>query len=116
MLEMALFGAGRIGQIHAANIAKSEGARLRYVTDVSPEAAQRVASKYGAEPIADPVRALSDSKIGAVIIASPTNTHVDLIVQSARARKAIFCEKPIDLDLLRVDLAIAEVRLTGVPF
>jgi myo-inositol 2-dehydrogenase / D-chiro-inositol 1-dehydrogenase len=116
MLEMALFGAGRIGQIHAANVARAEGARLRYVADVSTEAAHRIASKYGAEAIGDPARALADSSIGAVIIASPTNTHVDLIIAAARAKKAIFCEKPIDLDLLRVDIAIAEVQLTGVPF
>jgi myo-inositol 2-dehydrogenase/D-chiro-inositol 1-dehydrogenase len=116
MLEIALFGAGRIGQIHAANVARSEGARLRYVTDVSPEAAQRVASKYGAEAVADPAAALADTAVDAVIIASPTNTHVDLIIAAARAKKAIFCEKPIDLDLLRVDIAIAEVNLSGVPF
>lgn len=116
MLEIALFGAGRIGQIHAANVARNEGARLRYVTDVSPDAAQRVASKYGADAVADPAVALADSKVDAVIIASPTNTHVDLIIAAARAKKAIFCEKPIDLDLLRVDIALAEVKLTGVPF
>src|SRR5688572_30829086 len=103
MLEVALFGAGRIGQIHAVNVAKSGNARLRYVADVSTEAAQRIASKFGAVAIADPGRALDDAAIGAVIIASPTNTHVDLIIRAARAKKAIFCEKPIDLDLGRVD-------------
>src|SRR5262245_12256415 len=86
MLEIALFGAGRIGQIHAANVARSEGARLRYVADVSAEAAQRIASKYGAQAISDPAVALADSAVGCVIVSSPTNTHVDLIIAAARAK------------------------------
>ncbi len=60
--------------------------------------------------------ALGDPEVGAVVIASSTDTHVDLITRSARAGKAIFCEKPMDLDLERVDRCIAELDRSGVPF
>jgi myo-inositol 2-dehydrogenase/D-chiro-inositol 1-dehydrogenase len=116
MLEFALFGAGRIGAIHADNIARHPEARLKYVVDVSRDAAERIGQKTHAEVLGDPSKALADPAVKAVLIASPTNTHVDLIIASARAKKAIFCEKPIDLDLARVDVALAEIQKAGVPF
>src|SRR5687768_15773445 len=106
MLQICQFGAGRIGAIHAGNVAKNPRAKLRYVFDVVNTSAEALAAKHGAAVLDDPAKAFADPTIGAVIIASPTNTHVDLIVAAARAKKAIFCEKPIDLDLRRVETAI----------
>jgi myo-inositol 2-dehydrogenase/D-chiro-inositol 1-dehydrogenase len=114
MTEIAQFGAGRIGQIHAANIAASKDARLRYVIDVNAEAAQKLAARYGAKVVGEH-EAFADPAVGAVLIASSTDTHARLAIAAARAGKAIFCEKPIDLSLKKVDECLAEVEKAGVP-
>jgi len=114
MLHFAQFGAGRIGAIHAANLAASPDAALRYVVDVNEGAAQALAAKHGAS-VTTTDAALADPDVGAVIIASSTDTHADLAMAASRAGKAIFCEKPIDLSLARVDACLAAVRQAGVP-
>jgi myo-inositol 2-dehydrogenase/D-chiro-inositol 1-dehydrogenase len=116
MLEFALFGAGRIGAVHAANIAASHPrATLAYVYDTNPAAAAATAARYNAR-VANSVDAvLADPRVGAVLIASSTNTHVDLITAAARAGKAILCEKPIDLDIDRVENCRRAIAGTGVP-
>jgi myo-inositol 2-dehydrogenase/D-chiro-inositol 1-dehydrogenase len=114
MIHFAQFGAGRIGAIHSANLAASGGARLKYVVDVNAEAAATLAARHGAR-VAETAAALADPDVGAVIIASSTDTHADLVIAAARAGKAIFCEKPIDLSLPRVDACLAAVRAAGVP-
>ncbi len=114
MLTFAQFGAGRIGAIHAANIAARDDARLRYVVDVNEKAATALAKKYGAT-VTDVGTALKDPTIDAVLIASSTDTHAELAMAAARAGKAIFCEKPIDLSLKRVDACLAVVAKAGVP-
>jgi myo-inositol 2-dehydrogenase/D-chiro-inositol 1-dehydrogenase len=114
VLVFAQFGAGRIGAIHAGNLAASGAARLAHVVDVNAEAAAALAAKHGAR-VSDTVAALADPAVGAVIIASSTDTHAELVIAAARAGKAIFCEKPIDLSLPRVDEALAAVRAAGVP-
>ncbi len=114
MLNFAQFGAGRIGAVHAANITSSGIARLRYVVDVNEAAAADLAAKHGAR-VADGAAALADPAVDAVLIASSTDTHADFAIAAARAGKAIFCEKPIDLSLARVDACLAVVRESGVP-
>lgn len=116
MLEICLIGAGRIAQIHAANVARHPHAHLRYVVDVQRAAAEALATTYGAQSETDVGRALADPKVNAVIIASPTATHVDLIIAAAQAGKAVFCEKPIDLHMHQVDRCIARLKITPVPF
>ena len=105
MLTFAQFGAGRIGAIHAANLAAAGNATLRYVVDVNTTAARALADQYGAR-VTNLGTALGDPEVDAVIIASSTDTHADLAIAAARAGKAIFCEKPIDLSLKRVDACI----------
>ncbi len=112
--EFCQFGAGRIGGIHAANIAASDRAGLRYVVDVIDKAAAELANKHGGRP-ATAQEALGDPAVDAVLIASPTDTHGDLIVAAARAGKAIFCEKPIALDPANVEQAAQAVGQAGVP-
>jgi myo-inositol 2-dehydrogenase/D-chiro-inositol 1-dehydrogenase len=114
MLHFAQFGAGRIGAIHAANLAASGRARLRHVVDVHAPAAQALAARHDAR-VSDTATALADLEVGAVIIASSTDTHADLVIAAARAGKAIFCEKPIDLSLARVDACLEAVAKAGVP-
>jgi myo-inositol 2-dehydrogenase/D-chiro-inositol 1-dehydrogenase len=112
--EIAQFGAGRIGRIHASNIAAMKDVRLRYVVDVNAEAAQKLAARYGAR-VATEREAFADREVGAVLIASSTDTHARLAIEAARAGKAIFCEKPIDLSLRKVDECLREVEKAGVP-
>jgi len=113
-LRFCQFGAGRIGQIHAANLAARPDAELVLVVDVVEDAAESLAAKHGAR-VVTPDEALADKSVDAVIIASSTDTHADLIEASARAGKAIFCEKPIDLDIVRVDACLAVVAECDVP-
>ena len=114
MLRFAQFGAGRIGAIHAANLAAMSETQLLHVVDVNAEAARTLAVRHGAR-VATVEAALGDPNVDAVIIASSTDTHADLAIASARAGKAIFCEKPIDLSLKRVDACLAAVKKAGVP-
>ena len=114
MVNFALFGAGRIGRMHAENLAQRSDARLVYVVDTKPEAARALAEPLGARQAAAE-EAFSDPQVDAVLIASSTGSHADLSIAAARAGKAIFCEKPVDLTLPKVDLCIKEVRKARVP-
>jgi len=110
MLDIAVIGAGRIGQIHARNIAAHQGARLVGIADPDIGAASRLAQICGSQVIS--LDAAFSSQ--AVLIASPTPTHADFIEAAANAGQAIFCEKPIDLSVQRVEDCLATVRRTGV--
>jgi myo-inositol 2-dehydrogenase/D-chiro-inositol 1-dehydrogenase len=100
-VRFAVLGAGRIGRVHAAAIAGVPGAALAAVADPVAEAAQAVRDTHGgAVRTIDEIAQADD--IDAVVICTPTDTHADLIERFARAGKAVFCEKPIDLSLARV--------------
>ncbi|MSU90728.1 inositol 2-dehydrogenase [Rhodobacteraceae bacterium 2CG4] len=99
-MKIALFGAGRIGKVHAASIKTDPRSELVAVTDVMTDAAAALAREHGIDArTADEI--LQDPAIDAILVASSTNTHADLIEAGVRAGKAIFCEKPIDLSLER---------------
>jgi myo-inositol 2-dehydrogenase/D-chiro-inositol 1-dehydrogenase len=114
MLRFALFGAGRIGRMHAENLAQRTDAKLVYVVDTKPEAARALAEPLGARQ-ADAEQAFADPDVDAVLIASSTGSHADLSIAAARAGKAIFCEKPVDLTLPKVDACIREIKKAKVP-
>lgn len=116
MVGFCLFGAGLIGNVHAANIAAHAEAELRTVVDIDAAAGQKLAAQYGAVYSDDAAAAIGDAKIDAVLIASDGRTHADLAIPAARAGKAIFCEKPLDLDLGRAEELAREVEASGVPF
>src|SRR6202142_687451 len=112
-IEAAVFGAGRIGKIHAANLAKLPGVRLKYVVDVDAQAAAALAEACDAQ-VADADGAFGDAAIGAIVVCSSTDTHADLIMKSAAQKKHVFCEKPVDLDIGRAQacaLAVANARV-----
>ncbi|MFH1812307.1 MAG: inositol 2-dehydrogenase [Pseudomonadota bacterium] len=115
MLNVCVLGAGRIGSIHATNVAAHPGSCLRGVFDPQPGTASTLAGALGARTYAEVDQALADAEVDAVVIASSTDTHVDLLQRAARAGKAVFCEKPIDNDLERVDRGVAAVQEAGVP-
>lgn len=103
MLRVAVLGVGRMGSVHAANVAASPAAELAWVYDNHAETAATVAGRLATRAAGRIEDVLRDDAVQAVIIATPTPTHVELIMAAARAGKAVLCEKPIDLDLGRVD-------------
>ncbi len=113
MIEVALFGAGRIGTIHAGNLAREAGARLKYVVDPNAKAAQALAERHRAS-VATTAEVFADEAVGAVLICSYTDTHADLIRAAAESGKQIFCEKPVDLDLARARTCAETVKRAGV--
>ncbi len=111
-VRFGVLGAGRIGKVHAKAVSGNPDAKLVAVADAMADAATALATQYGAE-----VRSISQieaaSDIDAVVICTPTDTHADLIERFSRAGKAVFCEKPIDLDSGRVKACLKVVEDTG---
>jgi myo-inositol 2-dehydrogenase/D-chiro-inositol 1-dehydrogenase len=111
-LTIGLLGAGRIGKVHASAIATTPDARLVAVADAFAAPAEELALEHGADVLTiDEI--MSSDDVDAVFITTPTDMHADLIEQAARARKQIFCEKPIDLSVDRVRACLAVVEETG---
>jgi myo-inositol 2-dehydrogenase / D-chiro-inositol 1-dehydrogenase len=113
-MKLVLLGAGRIGQVHAANIARHPLAELAVVVDVNQQAAAALASKYKARVVENAQAALAEKDIAGVLVCSSTDTHVEMIELAAKYGKPVFCEKPIDLDLAKVDSCLAKVKQAGV--
>lgn len=113
MIRIAVLGAGRIGRIHAANAAANPRCRLIAVADTVLPAAKALAGQHGAEAATDPKVVIARPDLDAVVIGTPTDTHVDLLLEAARRGKAVLCEKPVDLEIRKVDAAIAEAGRLG---
>ncbi|MEJ2030632.1 MAG: Gfo/Idh/MocA family oxidoreductase, partial [Maritimibacter sp.] len=114
MLKVGLLGAGRIGQVHAVNIAAHPRSTLVAVSDVNTAAAEDLAAKFGAEARTNEA-ILRDPAIDAVLIATSTDTHSDLIEAATAAGKAVLCEKPVDLSLARAQACLAKADASGQP-
>lgn len=114
MLKVGLLGAGRIAGVHATAISAHPGSRLAAVSDINTAAAEKIAAQYGAG-VRDTAAILDDSSIDAVLIATSTDTHSDLIEKATAAGKAVLCEKPVDLSLARALRCRKTVSATGRP-
>ena len=114
IIGIAVIGAGRIGQIHAGNVALHPDANVRFVVDVNAEAARRLADDCGTT-VADAATALADPDVKGVVIASSTDTHLPLIEAAAAAGKAVFCEKPLDLETARAERCRQVAAAAGIP-
>ena len=115
-LHMGVIGAGRIGKLHAENLAnRVPGVSLDAIADIDLPAAQETATRLRIpKATADYHEILADPAIQAVAICSSTNLHSQMIVEAAQAGKHIFCEKPIDYDLAQIDAALQVVERAGV--
>jgi myo-inositol 2-dehydrogenase/D-chiro-inositol 1-dehydrogenase len=115
-LNIGIIGAGRIGKVHAETVAfRIPEAAALAIADPNLEAARAVAARCGIPSVtARAEDLLADPRIDAVLICSSTDTHAGLVVAAAGAGKHIFCEKPIDLDLARIDRALEAVARAGV--
>jgi myo-inositol 2-dehydrogenase / D-chiro-inositol 1-dehydrogenase len=109
MVGMAVLGCGRIGRLHARNLARHPRATLLSVFDVAGEAAQQTAAALRVQSARSLDEVWSDRRIDAVLIATPTDTHVPLITGAVKAGKAVLCEKPIDMDLERARKCWSEI-------
>ena len=110
MLRVALLGAGRIAQVHAQSVFENDETELAWVCDPVGDAAQTLAERYGARWSPESGDAIADPGVDAVLIASSTPTHVELLRAAVLADKKVLCEKPIDLDLARIDACWAEIK------
>ena len=113
MKHVAVFGAGRIGRIHAGNLAALPGVKVRHVCDPVADSAASLAQQVGAQ-VSTIDAAFADPSVDVVAITSPTDTHSELITRAAAAGKHIFCEKPIDLSVPRATACAEAVRAAGV--
>ncbi len=115
MLKIAVLGVGRIGRMHAENIAAHPRASLAGVFDVNVAAAEEIAQKFDVPRFASAEAVFASDAVDAVLIATSTATHADLIEQAVAAGKPILCEKPIDLSLDRVNACAKVIAGATVP-
>lgn len=114
-VRVGVIGAGRIGKIHIENLLKISSVEVAYVVDIRIDDTKEWAKNLKVEKVvSDPGIVIHDPNVDAIIICSPTNTHADLIIESAKAGKDIFCEKPIDRDLNKIEKALKEAKGAGV--
>jgi myo-inositol 2-dehydrogenase/D-chiro-inositol 1-dehydrogenase len=117
-LKIGIIGAGRIGKLHAANLVnRVANAEVAAISDVYLPAAEELAAKLGVKvATADYREILSDPAIDAVFICSSTDTHSPISIEAAKAGKHIFCEKPIDHDLAKIEAVLEAVKASGVKY
>ena len=115
MLQIAVLGCGRIGQMHAANIAQHPNAGLAIVFDVYLPNAEMTASRHNVPIASTASEIFTSNEVDAVLVATTTDTHADFIEMAVAAGKPILCEKPIDLSLDRVNACAAKIAGTDVP-
>jgi myo-inositol 2-dehydrogenase/D-chiro-inositol 1-dehydrogenase len=113
-IRVGLIGTGRIGRVHAANIAGNASMSLAWVADPFVDGAREVAATYDASATESATEVITSGEVDAIVVASPTPTHVTLIEACVDAGVPALCEKPIDLDIERVDALRAKVAASGV--
>ncbi len=116
-IKVGVIGAGRIGRLHIENIKRyfNDLVEIKGVADIYIDNVRNLLENLGIENLYKDHKAiLEDKEIDAVLICSPTETHSQYIIESAREKKHIFCEKPIDLDIEKISLALGEVKKSGV--
>jgi myo-inositol 2-dehydrogenase/D-chiro-inositol 1-dehydrogenase len=112
--RVALLGAGRMGQVHGRNAAANARLDLAYVVDPHAETAAALAAELGAA-VASQDEVLADPALAAVLVATSTSTHLDVVLAALKAGKAVFCEKPLDLDLGRLRSHAAALSAPPAP-
>lgn len=115
-INIGLIGAGRIARVHAENLAyRIPDVNLVAVADIIPEAAKKLGSDFNVPAVYDNHRSImDDKKIDAVVICSSTDTHAQMMTEAARVGKHIFCEKPIALEMAKIDAALQAVEKSKV--
>ena len=115
MFNIALIGAGRIGQVHANAVTNNANAKLKLVYDVYEPAARELAARFGSTATTSLNSIFVNDSINAVIIASSTETHLDLLLHCAKSNKPVLCEKPLDLDIHKIHQILPELHQHATP-
>jgi len=110
MLRIAVLGAGRIANIHAANVAANPDVQLTVIADPWKEGVDKLAAKLGCAAAYDCAEAIARDDVDAVVIGTPTDTHIDLMLRAVKLGKAVLCEKPIDLDFAKAAKAVEDIE------
>ncbi len=112
MINVALIGLGRIGQMHAENLFSHKSFNLKYTFDINTKLNQKISKKFNSTSINNPKIAFKDKNIDLIFIASSTPTHIKLIEEAAKYKKVIFCEKPLDLNIDKVNKCLRKIKKT----
>jgi myo-inositol 2-dehydrogenase/D-chiro-inositol 1-dehydrogenase len=110
MLRIAVLGAGRIANIHAANVAANPDVILSVIADPWREGVDTLAARLGCAAAYDCAAAIERDDVDAVVIGTPTDTHIDLMLRAVKLGKPVLCEKPIDLDFAKAAKAVEEIE------
>lgn len=117
MRKIGIIGFGRIGRIHFNSVKKIKGTQVVAVADTFADQMEDVFDEYGIDNYSNDFNAIiNNPEIDTVFVCSPTDTHAKIAIAAAKAGKDIFCEKPIDFDIKRVEEVLAEVEKAGVSF
>ena len=103
IINIALFGLGRIGQMHAENLINHPEFNLKYIFDIDKKLSKRLSKKYQSIPIKNPSIAFKDKSIKCIFISTSTKTHLKFINEAVKNKKTVFCEKPLDLSLKKIN-------------
>lgn len=115
ILNVALLGGGRMGQIHANNLFLLAGVHLKYIVEQDQKIAEQLSSKYHCK-IANLQQVLTDKTIDAIVITTPTPTHLAIILEACKYQKHIFCEKPLASNLKQAEQITAQVEKSKILF
>ena len=110
MINVALLGFGRIGQMHAQNINKNKNLKLLYVYEKIDELGQKAKKLYNCIIEKNYKNIFSDKKVDIIFISSPTHTHIRFIEEGIKYKKTIFCEKPLDLNINKIIKTFNKVK------
>ena len=110
MINVALFGFGRIGQMHAENLCKNKEIKLLYVCEKTNELNKKAKNLYDCKIEKDYNKIFKDKAVDIIFISSPTNTHIKFIEEGIKTKKTIFCEKPLDLDINKIINTLKKVK------
>ena len=110
MINVALFGLGRIGQMHGENLYAHKKFNLKYTFDIDKNLSKKISKKFNTIAIDNPKSAFQDKNIDVVFIASSTPTHINLINEATKYKKVVFCEKPLDLDIKKVNICKKNIK------
>ena len=103
MIDIALFGLGRIGIMHVKNLMRSKDFSLKYIYDIEQNLSKKYSKTLKTKAIYNPFVAFKDKDIKAIFIASTTSTHIKFILDGVKNKKIIFCEKPLDLSIKKIE-------------
>ena len=110
IVNVALFGLGRIGQMHAENLFSHPKFNLIYVYDINKKLSKNISKKFKSKSIENPDVAMKDKKIDIIFIATSTSTHLRFIVDAVKNKKVVFCEKPLDLNLEKIEKCKKKIK------